>query len=582
MSSKRPVAPPPRIPGFTYISLLGSGGFSDVYLYEQDRPRRKVAVKVLLSDLKTEGARRRFESEANLMAQLSSHPYIVTIFEAEVTGDGHSYLAMEYCSRPSLDVRYRRQRFSVDEVLAVGIQVASAVETAHRAGIAHRDIKPANILVTDYNRPALTDFGISGTLAGDSDDDSGMSIPWSPPEQFRDGSVDGVMVDVWALGATLYTLLAGRSPFVLPGADNSQRELINRISNTPLPRLGRPDVPESLELALSTAMAKSPQSRYSSAHAFALALQRIQAELNLSVTPFEVLEEPQQEENHPDDGTEETRVRSIAAIDPERTGSAPTFPARTRPNAPGAGTDATARRGGAAPPSAFTPAPWRAAPAVPSIPAGPAGTGTQEADAADAGGQGEWAQSTVLRGSPGPANYGAPVTDAGQDTYSADATVQRSVRTDEPQPAPEADHGKRNLWLAISGGTLLALAAVVGIVVANASPGTPKVVETQQASKPPADALDNGTVPDVEGLGGSIDINGEASFHWNNPDPKPGDTYKWRVYSIGGGGEYQSIQQAPVRLRPNPTGQTCIQVMIVRADGAFSPLGSDSIACAAQ
>ena len=95
MSSKRPPAPPPRIPGFTYVSLLGSGGFSDVYLYEQDRPRRKVAVKVLLSGLKTDGARRRFESEANLMAQLSSHPYIVTIFEAEVTDDGHSYLAME-------------------------------------------------------------------------------------------------------------------------------------------------------------------------------------------------------------------------------------------------------------------------------------------------------------------------------------------------------------------------------------------------------------------------------------------------------------------------------------------------------
>jgi serine/threonine protein kinase len=237
------------------VSLLGSGGFSDVYLYEQDRPRRKVAVKVLLSDLKTEGARRRFESEANLMAQLSSHPYIVTIFEAEVTESGHSYLAMEYCSRPSLDVRYRRQRFSVDEVLAVGIQVASAVETAHRAGIAHRAIKPANILVTDYNRPALTDFGISGTLGSDTDEDAGMSIPWSPPEQFRDGPVDGVMVDVWALGATLYTLLAGRSPFVLPGADNSQRELISRITNSPVPRLGRADVPESLELALSTAMA---------------------------------------------------------------------------------------------------------------------------------------------------------------------------------------------------------------------------------------------------------------------------------------------------------------------------------------
>lgn len=585
MSSKRPVAPPPRIQGFTYISLLGSGGFSDVYLYEQDRPRRKVAVKVLLSDLKTEGARRRFESEANLMAQLSSHPYIVTIFEAEVTDDGHSYLAMEYCSRPSLDVRYRRQRFSVDEVLAVGIQVASAVETAHRAGIAHRDIKPANILVTDYNRPALTDFGISGTLAGDTDDDSGMSIPWSPPEQFRDGPVDGIMVDVWALGATLYTLLAGRSPFVMPGADNSPRELINRISNMALPRLGRADVPESLELALSTAMAKSAQSRYTSAHAFALALQRIQAELNLSVTPFEVLEEPQQEESHPDDGTEETRVRSIAAIDPERTGSAPTFPARTRPSQASGGTDGTGQRAGAVPPSSFAPArpsQWQPALPVPKLPAGPAALET-----ADGARPGEWAQSTVLRGSTGTANYGAPVAapaGSGKETsYAAEATVQRAVTTDEPQAAPAADHGKRNLWLALAGGTLLALAAVVGIVVANSATGTPKAVETQQVSKPPADALDNGTVPDVEGLKGSIGADGEASFTWTNPQPKDGDTYKWKVYTIGGNSaEFSAVAKPPVRLRPNPGGQTCIQVMIVRSDGAFSPMEEGSIACTGQ
>ncbi|MDQ1052549.1 serine/threonine-protein kinase PknK [Arthrobacter sp. SORGH_AS 212] len=601
MSSKRPVAPPPRIPGFTYISLLGSGGFSDVYLYEQDRPRRKVAVKVLLSDLKTEGARRRFESEANLMAQLSSHPYIVTIFEAEVTDDGHSYLAMEYCSRPSLDVRYRRQRFSVDEVLAVGIQVASAVETAHRAGIAHRDIKPANILVTDYNRPALTDFGISGTLAGDSDDDSGMSIPWSPPDQFRDGSVDGIMVDVWALGATLYTLLAGRSPFVMPGADNSQRELINRISNTALPRLGRADVPESLELALATAMAKSPQSRYSSAHAFALALQRIQAELNLSVTPFEVLEEPQQEENHPDEGTEETRVRSIASIDPERTGSAPTFPARTWPQAPGSGAGGASTTGTGnttagpgsqtgAPPSRFT------APVAGTWPPATAegrNAATQARvpgsifgkEATDGDGPHEWSQSTVLRGSGGSLpNYGATVHGAEDaHTSSADATVHRPAASDRPAEgpgeAPEQDHGKRNLWLAVAGGTILALAAVVGIVAANSGGGTPKAVETQQVSKPPADALDNGTVPDVEGLAGAAGSDGNVAFTWKNPQPKDGDSYKWRVYTIGGGGEFQSVAQPPVQVKANPSGQTCVQVMIVRTDGAFSPLEQGSIAC---
>ncbi|MFC9351105.1 protein kinase [Arthrobacter sp. NPDC057013] len=537
MSSKRPAAPPPRIPGFNYVSLLGSGGFSDVYLYEQDRPRRKVAVKVLLSGLKTEGARRRFESEANLMAQLSSHPFIVTIYEAEVTEDGHSYLAMEYCSRPSLDVRYRRQRFSVDEVLAVGIQVASAVETAHRAGIAHRDIKPANILVTDYNRPALTDFGISGTLAGDVDEDAGMSIPWSPPEQFRDGNTDGVLVDVWALGATLYTLLAGRSPFVLPGADNSQRELISRITNMPVPRLGRADVPESLELALATAMAKQPASRYSSAHAFALALQRIQAELNLSVTPFEVLEERQPDDVHQDDGVEETRVRNVASIDPDRTGSAPTFPARTKP-----------LDGGAAPQPANG--------LLPGIPPSAAQAAREPAPftspAAD-----DRADATVLRGN--------------QPKAAADDAPGQ--REDHP-----ADHGKRNLWLAISGGTLLVLAVIVGIVVASAAP-QPETRPTETISKPPADAVDDGSVPDVAKLAGSAGAQGKVRFTWTNPQPKPGDTYKWRIKTVKGGGGYLSTSATRVDVTANAAEPTCVQVIIVRSDGSASPAGEDSIAC---
>jgi serine/threonine-protein kinase PknK len=566
MSSKRPVAPPPPIPGFTYVSLLGSGGFSDVYLYEQDRPRRKVAVKVLLSDLKTEGARRRFESEANLMAQLSSHPYIVTIFEAEVTEDGHSYLAMEYCSRPSLDVRYRRQRFSVDEVLAVGIQVASAVETAHRAGIAHRDIKPANILVTDYNRPALTDFGISGTLGSDADEDAGMSIPWSPPEQFRDGQVDGVMVDVWALGATLYTLLAGRSPFVLPGADNSQRELISRITSSPVPRLGRADVPESLELALSTAMAKSAASRYSSAHAFALALQRIQAELNLSVTPFEVLEEAHAEESHPDDGFAETRVRNIASVDPDQTGNAPTFPARTRPANPAAFTPVLP----SAPPSGPVPGPATA----PSRPVPGPGVRPDQHD--------DWVQGTMLRGSLAAAPQ-ATAPQAGAGTARDDSDLAATVnRPQAPVAAPAeapADHSKRNLWLAVAGGAVLVVAVVVGLVLGSSRP-EPVANPTGQVSKPPADALDNGTVPDVTNLAGVKGAAGKAKFTWTNPQPKPGDTFKWRVVDLGAeGGTYQATDQPMVEVALNPADKTCIQVMIVRSDGASSPQEAESIGC---
>ncbi len=594
MSSKRPPAPPPPIPGFKYISLLGSGGFSDVYLYEQDRPRRKVAVKVLLSDLKTEGARRRFESEANLMAQLSSHPYIVTIFEAEITENGHSYLAMEYCSRPSLDVRYRRQRFSVDEVLAVGIQVASAVETAHRAGIVHRDIKPANILVTDYNRPALTDFGISGTIGADTEDDAGMSIPWSPPEQFRGGAVDGVPVDIWALGATLYTLLAGRSPFVLPGQDNSQRELISRITNSPLPRLGRADVPESLELVLATSMAKSPESRYSSAHAFALALQRIQAELNLSVTPFEVLEEPGHgEDQHPDDNFEETRVRSIASIDPDAsgtatTGSAPTFPARTFPSTVPGGTQRPAppfTRPASDPRPTDTPQPTNPSqPSDTSQPvqsqAGPTAPPQFHAPAAGytapgaqyAPAEPDTAESTVLRG--------------WQSTTAQDdsgATVRRSnaPASQDSQDGAPADHSKRNLWLAATGAVVLVVAIVVGVVLG--AQAQPKVAPTESASKPPADALSDGSVPDVQGLHPEVQTGGTGPplifFRWDYVELKPGDTFKWRTKSAKSEGPYESTLASFALLSSTTEKPICVQVIIVRADGSASPGGPDSIAC---
>ncbi|NQD86286.1 protein kinase [Paenarthrobacter sp. CM16] len=587
MSSKRPPAPPPPIPGFQYVSLLGSGGFSDVYLYEQDRPRRKVAVKVLLSDLKTEGARRRFESEANLMAQLSSHPYIVTIFEAEITENGHSYLAMEYCSRPSLDVRYRRQRFSVDEVLAVGIQVASAVETAHRAGIVHRDIKPANILVTDYNRPALTDFGISGTIGADTEDDAGMSIPWSPPEQFRGGAVDGVPVDIWALGATLYTLLAGRSPFVLPGQDNSQRELISRITNSPLPRLGRADVPESLELVLATSMAKSPGSRYSSAHAFALALQRIQTELNLSVTPFEVLEEPGHgDEQHPDDNFEETRVRSIASIDPDAsgtatTGSAPTFPARTFPSTVPGATQPPGQLAG--PPQTVQPNQLR--PAQPTqaqpTPAQPTQAGTTQQtpprfhapvrDNSPAE-EPDVAESTVLRGwqsSPG------TVDDATVDRSNASAGVPAAGEDD----VPAADHSKRNLWLAATGAAVLVVAVVVGMVLGSSAP--PKVAPTETASKAPADPLDSGSVPDVEALAAARDTKDPniIVFSWKNPQPKEGDTYKWRTKSAKADGAYETTRTEKAFVSGFGEPPICVQVIIVRSDGSASPEGPGSIAC---
>ena len=143
-----------------------------------------------------------------------------------------------------MDARYRRGVLSIDETLSLAIQLCSAVHTAHLAGIVHRDIKPANVLTTDYNRPALTDFGISGTIGSHT---AGLSVPWSAPEAFGDGMAPGVRMDVYSLGATIYTVLAGHSPFVRPGQDNSQAVLIERICNTPLKPLERLDVPRLAE-----------------------------------------------------------------------------------------------------------------------------------------------------------------------------------------------------------------------------------------------------------------------------------------------------------------------------------------------
>lgn len=289
MSSRRPPAPPPDIPGFRAVRLLGAGGFSDVYLYDQELPRRQVAVKVLLAHASSPTAREQFVAEANLMAQLSAHPSIVTIYHADTAADGRPYLVMEYCPRPNLSVRYRTERITVAEAIRIGIRLAGAVETAHRIGILHRDIKPANVLTTDYGWPALTDFGISvmstTTPGGEA---VGMSIPWAAPEFFNDDAIRGVQGDVYSLAATVYTLLRGASPFEEPGGSNSALELITRVERNPVPPTGRADVPPSLESVLVRAMAKRPEARYPSAAAFGRALQRVEQELQLSQTSLDL------------------------------------------------------------------------------------------------------------------------------------------------------------------------------------------------------------------------------------------------------------------------------------------------------
>lgn len=551
-AAKRPPAPPPALPGFTYVDVLGSGGFADVYLYEQQLPRRRVAVKVMLPDRMASGSAEQFTAEANVMALLSTHPAIVTIYQAGVSDDGRPYLVMEYCSRPNLQVRSRAAAFSVAEALRVGVQVAAAVETAHRAGILHRDIKPANILVTEYNRPALTDFGIA-TTAESEESSAGMSIPWSPPESFSDAPASGVATDVYALGATVYTLLAGRSPFEQPGGRNGGADLIQRIESQPVPPLARADAPASLQAVLERAMAKRPGDRYESALAFARALQRVQIELAHSVTPIDILDDAPLEDAEDDADGELTRVRGIVSIEPNTNPAAGPTRRRDRDN-PWAPADTTAP----AVPASTAPADT----AEPTLLRGPVSI-TPQIDLDTS--------STIrrpARGSQTPAHTVDPTTGrtAGAATEGGAVDDGASATTDDAR----APRSRRGLWLGV--GIAAAVAIVVGAVAAGASMLAPTVQPqtspSASSSVAPQDPFD-GAVPAVTGLTGRVE-GGNAVFTWTNPAPEDGDGYLWYPYTLAGNGDVRRVTETTVTLPVDAGGTTCIAVTLVRKSGVAS------------
>ena len=288
MTANRQPIDPPDLSGYSFLGRLGAGGFAEVFLYEREFPRQEVAIKVLDRVVGSDAGHERFIAEANAMASVSSHPYIVTIFHADIAGSGHPYLVMEYYPGANYSVRAKSTRFSVAEVLRLGVQVSSAVETAHRSGILHRDIKPANILTSAYGRPGLTDFGISASRDSTASEAEGLSIPWSPPEALGGDGQSDERSDLYSLAATLYTVLEGRSPFERPGERNRSIDLIDRIEREPLPPFDRLDVPDSFYRLLAQAMAKDPATRPFSAAEFARALQTIEAEQRFDITPLEL------------------------------------------------------------------------------------------------------------------------------------------------------------------------------------------------------------------------------------------------------------------------------------------------------
>jgi serine/threonine protein kinase len=214
---------------------------------------------------------------------------------------------MEYCSRGSLATTYRLNPLPVDQVLRIGVRIASALESAHRLGIVHRDVKPANLLITDYGAAVLSDFGISvggaqlaevtmlrtertsiSTLSGDSTT-LGLSVPWAPPEALDDEPTIDARSDVYSLGATLFTLLEGRSPFENPGGSNGALHLSRRIERGALVPGERVDRVPELSALLRRAMSVEPADRPQTALAFAEQLGAVERALGHEPTPIELL-----------------------------------------------------------------------------------------------------------------------------------------------------------------------------------------------------------------------------------------------------------------------------------------------------
>ncbi len=275
---------PPDVTGYRFVEFLASGGYADVFLFEQEFPRQRVAVKALRHIDPMDSA---FINEANRLAGLSDHPNIVRIQNANVSNDGRAFMVMEYCPPPHLGARSRPNGLPIEEALRVGVKIAGAVEAAHRSGLLHRDIKPMNVLLRANGEPVLIDFGIAGERQGDHlEEGAGISIPYAAPEVALEDAPGDELSDVYSLGATVYALVAGRSPYEVAGGDNSAAGLLSRMRTGDTPPTRRQDAPEALEHLFSFAMARRPDDRPQSAAAFAQAIQQIERNLGYRATEF--------------------------------------------------------------------------------------------------------------------------------------------------------------------------------------------------------------------------------------------------------------------------------------------------------
>jgi len=265
---------------YRIVRKLGAGGMGEVYLAEDTRLRRKVALKVLPESLAADADRLlRFEREA-FAASALNHPNILTIYEFAREGDTH-FLAAEFVAGETLREKLERESLTVSETLDIAQQIASALQAAHAAGIIHRDIKPENVMIRADGYVKVLDFGLAKLSeaalpqAGGSDAEAetrmqlqtqaGMimgTVAYMSPEQARGRIVDA-RTDIFSLGAVLYEMLARRQPFTGVTVNHTIVAILEK--EPPHVSEFAAECPREVERIINKTLAKEPTARYQTA-----------------------------------------------------------------------------------------------------------------------------------------------------------------------------------------------------------------------------------------------------------------------------------------------------------------------------
>jgi len=270
---------------YEVLSQLGSGAMGVVYLAQDVRLGRKIALKLLPSQFTNDKDRlRRFQQEARAASALN-HPNILTVHEIGQKAGLH-YIATEFVDGVTLRQHMHERGMSLDEVLNIATQVASALQAAHAAGIAHRDIKPENIMIRSDGYIKVLDFGLAKLTENELSPASAETNPgvvmgtprYMSPEQARGLDVD-LRTDIFSLGTVVYELVTGKLPFE---GETTSDVIAALIKDEPESmRTSVPELPVEFEQVVSKALAKDRRLRYQTVGEFSSALQGLKDKIKL-------------------------------------------------------------------------------------------------------------------------------------------------------------------------------------------------------------------------------------------------------------------------------------------------------------